>query len=226
MAGIIQNMKDLKDFWNDPWVKYVAIFGVIFLVSFTFLFALGLVPSELRNGTSVLDELKMQTLESVSGVSEPIQETPEEEGEEPLHLTIPNTDVDIVVQNPNTRDNVLLNEYLTKGTVRYPDSALLGSGNTLIFGHSSNAAVVNNDAYKALNGIEDLKRDDTIYVDSATTRYVYKVLKVETVNADEQYVNFKTEDAMLTLSTCNSFGKKESRHVVTAILDEKISLPL
>ena len=222
-------MKDLKGFWRDPWVKYSAIFGLIFLATFILLFILGLVPSELRNGTSVLDELRMETLESVSSENTqtlpPVVENEKEQGEEPLRLTIPDAKIEILVQNPTTRDNALLNEYLLKGTVRYPDSALLGSGNTLIFGHSTSAGVVNNRAYKALNGIEKLERDDTIYVDSETTRYVYKVLKVETVSAGEEYVNFKTDDAMLTLSTCDSFGKVENRHVVTAILDDKIALP-
>ncbi len=223
-------MKDLKGIWRDPWVKFTAIFGSIFMLTFVLLFLLGLVPGELRNGTSVLDDLRMETLESVSNISnsstsEPAHNDTREVGEEPVRLTIPAVKIEILVQNPTTRDNTLLNEYLLKGTVRYPDSALLGDGNTLIFGHSTSAGVVNNRAYKALNNIENLKRDDTIYVDSRTTRYVYKVLKVETVNAPDEYVNFRTDEVMLTLSTCNSFGKVESRHVVTAILDDKIALP-
>ncbi len=222
-------MKDLKAIWASPWTKFVVAFTATFFVSFTLLYVLGLVPSELRDGNSILDNLQMRTMEAVRGDTEPIQ-TPEvtevkPKGEEPLHLIVPAAKVDIIVQNPDTRDNVLLDEYLKKGTVRYPDSALLGDGNTLIFGHSSTLSVVNNKAYKALNDIENLTRGDVIYVDSATQRYVYKVLTVQTANADEEYVNFQTKDAMLTLSTCNSFGRKESRHIVTAILDEKIPLP-
>jgi LPXTG-site transpeptidase (sortase) family protein len=228
-------MKDLKAIWANPWTKFIAAFTATFFVSFTLLFVLGLVPAELRGGNSLLDILQMRTLESVGGIdTETVENTPAQnpgivdaklKGEEPLHLLVPAVKIDIIVQNPDTRDNTLLDEYLKKGTVRYPDSALLGDGNTLIFGHSSTLSVVNNKAYKAMNGLENLKRDDVIYVDSATSRYVFKVLTVQTANADEEYVNFQTKDAMLTLSTCNSFGKKESRHIVTAILDEKIALP-
>lgn len=222
-------MKDLKDFWRDPWVKYTAIMGVIFLITLALLVVLGLVPSEISGGGGILDDLKMQTLESVSGTSnarhDTISASTREAGERPVRLTIPDARVEVIVQNPDTRDNVLLDEYLKKGTVRYPDSALLGDGNTLIFGHSTSASVVINNAYKALNNIEDLERDDVIYVDSESTRYVYKVLKVETVNASEEYVNFRTDEVMLTISTCNSFGKKESRHVVTAVFVEKLPRP-
>jgi len=231
MAGIISNMKDLKGFLKDPQVKFVAVFASVFLFTFLFLFALGLVPSELREGSSALDNLEMKTLEGVSNTFEapaPVVEVKPEPviGEAPLRVSIPKVEVDIIVENPKSKDNTILNEYLTKGAVRYPDSALLGSGNTLIFGHSSNWTVVNNKAYKALNGIENLKRGDSIYVDSATSRYVYTVQSVVRVRADDQYVDFTTTAPTLTLATCDLFGDtKALRHVVEAVLDKKIALP-
>ncbi len=230
MTGIIQNMKKLKGFWTDPAIRFVTIFGVIFLLTFTFLFVLGLVPSELRDSTSALDNLELRTLESVSGAGETITSAKSSEnkfvGEEPRRVSIPGIDVDIKVENPTTKDNTVLDEYLTKGAVRYPDSPLLGLGNTLIFGHSSNWAVVHNKAYKALNGIENLKKGDMIFVDSDTMRYVYRVTTVSTVEADKQYVDFSKTTPMLTLSTCDLFGdSKQLRFVVTATLDEKIALP-
>lgn len=118
----------------------------------------------------------------------------------------------------------VLDEYLRKGVVRYPESALLGDGNVLLFGHSTNWKVVQNQAYKALNGIDKLKRGDLIYVNSKNNRYTYSVTKVTLVNAEEQFVDFSKKDNMLTLSTCNTFGQKQERHVVEAVFESKVSL--
>lgn len=222
-----------KGFLADSRVKFILWFSGIFLVTFTLLFMLGLIPDELTSeaGDSAIDSLRLRTIEmaggsdNISPVENPTSTTINKEvGEEPVHLTIPNTDINIIVQNPKSKDNIILDEYLTKGTARYPDSALLGAGNVLIFGHSSNWAVVQNKAYKALNGIETLKRGDPIYVDSSSHRFVYTVEKVSLVDASKEYVDFSNNKNMLTLSTCNTFGKKEQRYVVEAIFDRKESL--
>lgn len=223
-------MKDFKDFWDDSYVKFAAAFTLVFLLSFVLLFVFDLVPKELRNGTSVLDELQMEALQSVAETAPPAERATSSAvfrrpvGEEPVRVVIPIIKVNAIVHNPDSNDNVILNGYLDKGTVRYPGSGLLGDGNVLIFGHSSNLAVVNNQAYKALNGLKTLVRGDTIYLDSDKYRYVYTVEKNSMVRADEGYVDFEDDRNMLTLSTCNTLGAKEDRHVVEAIFEERISL--
>lgn len=217
-------MKNLKSYWHNPNVKFVVVFALVFLVSFSLLFVLGLVPKELRNSTSALDQLQMTTLQSVASNPAPTTIAPKIDGEEPVRVIIPSIKVNTLVLNPDTTDNVLLNEYLTKGAVRYPGSGLLGDGNVLIFGHSSNLSVVNNQAYKALNGVKNLVRGDTIYVDSSAHRYTYSVTKVSMVKASDEYINFDTKDSALTLSTCNTLGAKEDRYVVEAIFESKKDL--
>ncbi|HEY4512373.1 MAG TPA: sortase [Candidatus Paceibacterota bacterium] len=225
-----------KDFLESPKTRFILWFGGVFLLTFSVLFFFGFVPNELTStNENVLDNLRLKTMEMAAGVEKdnsfltapsPIEKdtTIKEFGEEPFHLSIPNTTVDVLVQNPKTTDSALLDEYLARGAVRYPESALLGAGNVFLFAHSTRLAVVQNPAYKSFNGIKTLKRGDTIYVDSKSHRYVYVVEKVSVVSAEEEFVDFSNNKNMLTLSTCNTFGKKEERYVVTAIFDRKTDI--
>ncbi len=213
-------MNKNKGFLQKNEVRFVLYFAGVFLVSFTLLYGLGLVPDELTDSRGILDTARFNAFKMIQGTDT----TKNEPGEEPTHITIPNAGVDIIVQNPTTKDNTILDEYLTKGTIRYPDSALLGAGNVLIFGHSSNWAVVHNKAYKSLNGIEKLKKGDMIYVDSASHRFTYSVDTVSLVDANKEYVDFSNNKNMLTLSTCNTFGAKSDRYVVEASFVSKQSL--
>lgn len=217
-------MNKHKAFWKRGEVKFVIVFTGMFLLTFIALYTVGLVPNELTgDSSSVLDDLRFNAIKMAEqdATTTPVKK---EIGEEPVHITIPHTEIDILVQNPKTKDNTVLDEYLTRGTIRYPDSALLGAGNVLIFGHSSNWAVVHNKAYKSLNGIEKLKAGDVIYVDSATSRYTYSVEKVTLVDADKEFIDFGTNKNMLTLSTCNTFGQKQERYVAEAVFKEKTKL--
>jgi len=213
-------MNNYKDFWKKTETKFVLTFTVVFLGSFVVLYALGLVPNEITGGTGVLDDLRLNAIQMTE--SKPVVD--KIVGEEPVRLVIPNAGIDVIVQNPTSKDNIVLNEYLTRGTLRYVDSALLGAGNVLIFGHSSNRAVVQNQAFKALNGIEKLNAGDLIYVDSDTSRFTYVVEKVKLVNAEQEFIDFGSGKNMLTISTCNTFGQKQERYVAEAVFKSKTSL--
>jgi hypothetical protein len=164
-------MKQNNDFWKSDKSKFVILFTGVFLGTFLLLYFIGFVPDELSpDGGGVLNDLKLQTLEGSNTAtpdnstdnsnqapadapaSNPTQEPVKKiVGEKPLHITAATVGIDIDVENPKSEDNAILNEYLTRGAVHYPGSADLGAGNTFIFGHSSNWAVVHNKAYKALN---------------------------------------------------------------------------
>ena len=216
-------MTDLKDFWADRRFKFVLVFTGVFLLTFTLLYSIGFVPDELSlDGKSALNDIKLQTIEKVSEPA-PVVALPKV-GEKPIRISASKVGIDIDVENPVSADNAVLNEYLTRGAVHYPGSALLGEGNVFIFGHSSTFAVVNNKAYKAFNGVDKLVRGDQIYVDSQNSRYVYEVTRVYEASADEAFVDFSKKDNMLTLSTCDIFGKKQNRFVAEAVFSKKISL--
>ncbi len=201
-------------------LRFIGIFSLIFLATFTFLYAFGLVPTELIDGSgdnSVTDDLKLRALQGADQATSMGETTTNTKAILPTYISIPKVDVDISVSNPTTTNNDVLDQYLTKGAVHYPGSGNVGTGNMLIFGHSSNWKVVKNQAYKALNGIENLVPGDPIYIkaDDGTT-YLYKVTSERLANADETLVDFSGNKNMLTLSTCDLFGEKQQRFVVTA----------
>lgn len=218
-------MKKRTEYQN--YIVFSLWFLAIFTFSYTTLYVLGFIPQEIseENKQTFLDDLKQSTLENVSNFGKNTPETAVvEQGEDPTRITIPGTDVDILIQNPVTKDPVLLDEYLKKGVVRYPDSGHLGQGNMLLFGHSSNWDVVKNKAYKSLNGIEKLKQGDLVYIDSENFRYVYKVTSVKLAKAEDVLVDFSRKENMVTLSTCNTFGAKQDRYVAEAVFDHKENL--
>ncbi len=135
----------------------------------------------------------------------------------PTRLIIEKIGIDTLISNPTSQKVSVLDQALLSGGVRYPGSASLEEvGNMLLFGHSSGLKVVHNKAYRAFNDIGKLAIGDEVKVRSSTKEYVYKVTKVSAISADKQLVEFKTTAKMLTLSTCNTFGKKSDRYVVEA----------
>lgn len=213
-----------NQYFNSQTWKFILIFGLIFLGTFLLLYALNLVPKELISGEdkgSFLDDAKLKVLKEADSFSEE-ENIIEVVGEAPTHIEIPKAGVNISILNSDSTNTSILDEYLKKGVVRYPGSGLLGQGNMLLFGHSSNWKTVQNSAYKALNNIWNLEIGDEIYVKSETTTYVYKVRSVKLLQASNVRVDFSNNENILTLSTCNTFGAKEDRYVVEADFDRKI----
>lgn len=135
----------------------------------------------------------------------------------PLRVVIESVDIDARVETPTSRDVAVLDSALLKGAVHYPGSGTLADvANMFIFGHSSHLRVVNNDNFRAFNGLEKVKEGETIRVESSDTVNVYRVRSVELVSADEALIELSGRSKMLTLSTCNSFGEPSDRYVVKA----------
>lgn len=200
-------------------IKFVLYFGVVFIIGFIFLYSLGLVPESIKPEESesfrtLWDKTQSQAIRDQinrNNVGVNI-------GEEPTRIVINKIGVDTVIANPNTTNVATLDDYLLRGAVRYPGSGLLGLGNMFLFGHSSSLKVTNNPAYRAFSGLKDLSKGDLITVYSATRTYTYQVSSVVLVNKDQALVEFGNAKNMLTLSTCNTFGKKDDRYVVEADL--------
>lgn len=149
-----------------------------------------------------------------------------EEGEVPLRIEIPKLGIRTLVSNPNSTDINVLDAALTKGAVRYPSSGVAGEeGNLLIFGHSSQLPVVQNQAYKAFNDIQNLKAGDVIFVLGKENAYVYAVESVEEATTESDAIPLAVDGAKLTLATCNNFGSKEDRFIVVANLVKVEALP-
>lgn len=136
--------------------------------------------------------------------------------ENPVRIVIPAISVDGNIVNPNDTSFEVLDTALTKGAVRYPGSGYPGSGNMFIFGHSTSFSVVQNQAYKIFNKLKNLKTGDVITIYGTSASYEYRVTTVKKVDKSKELVEFDTTQNMLTLSTCDSFGRAEDRYVIEA----------
>lgn len=90
-------------------------------------------------------------------------------------------------------------------------------GNTVLSGHSSNDWMDNGQYKFIFARLEQMKKDDTIYINYEGTRYTYVVTRTETVKpTDVQALIYETDKPMLTLITCTPLGTALNRFLVTA----------
>ncbi|MBI2610856.1 sortase [Candidatus Kaiserbacteria bacterium] len=137
----------------------------------------------------------------------------------PDRIVIPEIDLDLQVQNTESRDIDVLYEELKSGPIRYVDSARLGEkGNILIFGHSSRLPVVKNQMYKAFNRISELERGDVIRVSGGGREYLYNVISVEQRDTEDPTsgISLAKEGKRLTLVTCDTLTGKTARFILEA----------
>ncbi len=195
--------------------KYLLAFYtvVISFGSFTALYLVGLVPSELK-----MADAPAYTMLAAPAEVLPVNNKASKTviGQLPKRVIISKIGVDSYVSNPTSTDTSILNEALLSGAVRYPGSGTLGHGNMFLFGHSTGIRIVNNQAYKAFNHLNQMALGDTISVQSSDTEYTYSVTSVALIDSDEKLVDFSKNKDMLTLSTCDVFGEKQERYVVEA----------
>ena len=200
----------------------IILWFVIFAASYGLLSAIDLVPTEVKEINAVILGLFAKT-ENTAGPL--IANTNSEQepaiyfsvGPQPIRLVIEKIGVDTPVENPQSRDIAVLDNALLKGVVHYPGSGSLESNtNVFLFGHSTNWTTVHNQAFKSLNRLVELQLDDEIKLFSGEKKYTYKVTSVSLVDQNEALVKFETGKRKLTLSTCDSFGKKTDRFVIEA----------
>jgi len=195
-------------------IGFGAVALLVFLLSSTTLGLLDLLPNKVASAPEVtVTKTTTPARAAVATV------------ELPVAISIPSIKLEVTVANPNTTNVATLDAALHDGAVRYPTSAKLGQeGNVIVFGHSSYLPVVNNPAYKAFNGIQNLETGDTITVQGTTQKYVYSVVNVQSANAGTDGIPLTVSGSVLTLATCDSFGTSSDRFIVTARLVESYPL--
>jgi LPXTG-site transpeptidase (sortase) family protein len=199
----------LEKIMRHKW-RFLSVFLLLFFFSYVTLQAAGLVPRSL---------IVWRSPASVVTPTETPNELIEVEGEFPLRIEVPAVGVAATVSNPNTTNIDALDRALLAGAVRYPGTAKLGEeGNVLIFGHSSYLPVIYNQSYKAFNDIQHLKQDDQIIVYGDNKKFIYAVERVEESNTSTGEIRLDVDGAKLTLATCDTFGAKSDRFIVTAHL--------
>ena len=193
-----------------------------FLVLFMFIFVSGTV---ILAQLDLLPEAHLVPSENLFVVTSTVTQVSPVKIELPIRMEIPSLNRTSAIVNPETTNIEALDKELLKGAVRYPTSAKLGEvGNVILFGHSSYLPIVGNQAYKTFNGIQKLVSGDVITVYSSGTAYTYRVRSVEVKNSTIDGILLSTPGRVLTLVTCNSFGAKEERFILTADFVESYSL--
>lgn len=215
-----------KIVWSKKAIHFWAAFFFVFFLTFSFLFIFNLIPSGLSNslgtffGYNSQDENFFNSKINLSGLNKN-----NEISEDPVRIVIGKIGIDQIVSNPETTDVEILDSYLLKGVVRYPGSGRLGEkNNLLLFGHSTGLKNVKNQAFKAFNNLGTLVGGDEIAVMSENNAYLYRVTSVKKVSAEEALVKFEAGESKLTLSTCDTFGEKQDRFVVEAVLNAKYKI--
>ncbi len=208
--SVFSNKKYLQTFFATAVMLFIAFFSIAYFAGF--------VPDELAykendKQVSIIDDEYNEVRDYEESVS----------SARPTYIEIPSVNIKTTVLSPASVQVDVLDQALLKGAVYYPNSGTVGEGNILVFGHSTGLKVVQNQAFKTFNNLKNVNVGDEVYVtgeDGVT--YVYKTISKELVNDDEALVTFDTTERMITLSTCNTFGAKQERHVVKAVFDRTI----
>lgn len=200
---------------------FAITFVALFALAFVFLAWVDALPNAVTESDTAATSEEVAPAPAVAQSGVQIAEAP-------VRIVAKSIGLDKVVLNPESTNVDTLDEALLKGTVRYPTSALLGTeGTVLIFGHSSYLPIVRNQNFKAFNGIQNLKAGETVSVYSAGAEYRYTVETVTTATADEDQIlrlNLPKDGTHLMLVTCDSFGSKTTRFVVTARFEGSYAL--
>jgi LPXTG-site transpeptidase (sortase) family protein len=212
---------------KPPKTVFLALTIVIFFSALSAADSVGFVPSYIDGSPapSRVDSVSLSDLPQLGELSTSDVGTREGAGQAspagvlPTHVTIDAIDLNLPIQNPDTRDIDTLDALLQKGPARYVDSAKLGqSGNVLIFAHSSHLPVVHNQMYKAFNKIPDLKAGDSITLTGADGKsYLYSVVEVKKADVNDATIDLSpVSGTKLTLVTCDTLTGKSARFVLTA----------
>ncbi len=194
-----------------------ALTLVIFTITYTLLLILGFTPKQFQSS----DEESIFQVVKDKKNNDPIINNPDT-NLIPQKIEIPEIGVSSAIYLPKSVDVATLDANLAKGAVYYPGSGTLQSGNMFLLGHSTNWKIVNNQAYKTFNGLDKLKIGDQIEITSNDKLYIYSVTSVIRASQDDVKVEFNKGSRMLTISTCDTFGKKQDRWVVEAEFEKVI----
>jgi LPXTG-site transpeptidase (sortase) family protein len=195
---------------------------MIFVAIFTYgsLYLFNLVPESLKITNFANTEILPNSEDSFNqAIDESLQN---ENYTRPDNISIPKIGVNSQIEQPNSRQVSILDQYLSRGAVHYPGSGSIESGNIFLFGHSTGFQVVQNQAYKTFNGLNELVSGDEIILEADGKTYIYSVNSVTLVDEDEALVKFDNTARTLTISTCNSFGAMEERWVVQAEFSREV----
>lgn len=138
---------------------------------------------------------------------------PPEEGDAVAHLVIPAIDVDQIVVEGVTRED------LKKGPGHYPDSPMPGQpGNAAIAGHRTTYG-------QPFHNIDKLEPGDEILITTLQGEFRYEVMEQQIVSPSAIEVLDDFGDDRLTLTSCHPKYSARQRIIVTAELTDPPAPP-
>jgi LPXTG-site transpeptidase (sortase) family protein len=183
---------------------FLITFAICFGLTYAFLAAVDSLPNPPEG-------------EALEATHEPEQAPDTTSPELPVRVVQKDIGLDSKVLNPTSTDIDTLNKAVDEAAMRWPTSGRLGeNGTVLLFGHSSHLPIVRNQAYKTFNSIEKLKKGQIVSVYSRAVEYRYSVTGVRLADATEDVVELPSDKKYLILVTCDNFGVKSDRYIVTA----------
>lgn len=208
---------------------FIAQVAGAFIVTFIVLGLFGLLPKELKPDVAVAPASYTQqdtsyrepdSATDYTGTTDTRTETLPQTTTKPTSISIPAIGVRSTILHPESPRVDVLDEALKKGAVYYPGSGTIEQGNIFLFGHSTNWAIVQNQAYKTFNDLDKLSVGEEIYLTAGGKTYVYEVETVSHVDANTAFVDLSRPGRRLTISTCDTFGAQSDRWVVDAVFKE------
>jgi LPXTG-site transpeptidase (sortase) family protein len=184
-------------------------FIVIFTLSFAFLYTIDVVPDPAAHWKNTHGGALVASATDTSSVAViSHQSSVASQSELPVRIVSDQIGLDANVSNPTSTNTEVLDQYLKKGAVRYPTSAMLSvNGTVVLFAHSTYLPVVANPAYRTFTDIQKLKVGQEVSVYSGDREYRYQVTSVTKVHASDGTVALKTDGQYLVLVTCDTFDK-------------------
>ena len=197
---------------------FLAASLVLFFLLLSVADSVGLVPSYIDETPPAITSHSDYQIVALSALPELGSESTTTIGVLPQRLVIPAIDLDLPIQNPETRNIKILDDLLKHGPARYVDSAKLGEkGNVLIFAHSSHLPIVHNQMYRAFNRIPELKAGDAISIKAEGVTYRYSVINIRRADANEEVINLSPSiGERVTLVTCDTLTGKSARYILEA----------
>lgn len=203
---------------QPPFGVFLAATIVVFFLVLSSAESVGFVPSYIDGSSEPVALSNLPELgEESSAVNS--SEVAEVDAVLPARISIGAIDLDLSVQNPDTKDIATLDALLTSGPARYVSSAKLGeTGTMIIFAHSSHLPIVHNKMYQAFNNIPELQSGDTITLTGENgVQYLYRVKSVEKADAEDTTIDMSPSlGTRLVLVTCDTLTSKSSRFVLEA----------
>ncbi len=154
----------------------------------------------------------------VKAAQTPIVTTPAPISDVRPRIVIPKLGIEApVVYDADTEDEALFQKLLERGVVHYPFTAKPNAtGNTVIFGHSSNNWFAPGDYKSIFATLDKAEVNDTVELYYEGIRYTYLVKDQKIVKPSDISVLQPSTNAKLTLITCWPVGTAANRLIITA----------